>query len=67
MTLTLDDLTTGSQATCDIDVSGLFFDMLFMGVLTTGRLVQELNICTDVPLFSFPVGSYTYLNACSLI
>ena len=50
------DVTTDpcfdSQATCCIDVFDLFLDMLFMGVCTTrhwqtsGRLVQELNICT---------------------
>ena len=52
----MDDLTTersfGSQATWVIYVSFLFFDMLSMGVCTTrhwhtsGRLVQELNVCT---------------------
>ena len=52
----LDDLTTersfNSQATCVVDVLGLFFDMLSMGFCTTGhwqtsgRLVQELNIRT---------------------
>ena len=50
------DLTTernfDSQATCVIDVLGLFFDMLSMCVRTTrrwqtsGRLVQEVNVCT---------------------
>ena len=52
----MDDLTIehsfDSQATWIIDVLGLFFDMLPIGVCTTGhlqtsgRLVQELNICT---------------------
>ena len=54
----IDDITTecsfGSQATCDIDVLGLFFQILVlsMGVCTTrhwqtsGRLLQELNVCT---------------------
>ena len=51
-----DDLTNGrsfdSQASRDTDVLGLFFDLLPMGLCTTrhwqssGRLVQELNICT---------------------
>ena len=42
----------GSQATWFIDVLGLFFDMLTMGVCTaghwqtSGRLVQEINVCT---------------------
>ena len=41
-----------SQATGVMDVLGSFFDMLSMGVCTTthwhtsGRLVQNLNICT---------------------
>ena len=41
-----------SQATRVIDVLGLFFDMLSIGVCTTrhwptsGRLVQELSACT---------------------
>ena len=52
----MDDLKTersfDSQATWIINVLGLFFDMLPIGVCTTGhlqtsgRLVQELNICT---------------------
>ena len=55
----MDDLKTersfSSQATWVIDVLGLFFDMLSMGVFkenrlwqTSGRLVQELNVCTVV-------------------
>ena len=54
--LGMDDLTTecsyASQATWFIDVFGLFFDMLFIGVCMTrhwkmsGRLVQELNAYT---------------------
>ena len=46
-----------SQATWVIDVLGLCFDMLSMGVLknrhwhTSGRLVQELNLCTVGALF----------------
>ena len=54
--LDMDDLTTelifNSKATWVIDVLDLFFDMLSMGVSTTGhwrtsgRLVQELNVCT---------------------
>ena len=41
-----------ATCTCFIDVFGLLLDMLFMGVCTTshwqtsGRMVQELNICT---------------------
>ena len=41
-----------SLATCVIGVLGLFFAMFAMGVCTTrhwqtsGRLVQELNVCT---------------------
>ena len=41
-----------SEAMWGIDVLGLFVDMLSMGVCTTthwqtsGRLVQELNVCT---------------------
>ena len=41
-----------SQGKWFIDVLGLFSDMLSMGVCTTrhwqtsGRLVQELNVCT---------------------
>ena len=52
----MDDLTTertfDSQATWIIDVLDLFFHMLSMGVRTTrhwqtsGRLVQELHVCT---------------------
>ena len=52
----LDDLTTehifNSQATRVIDGLGLCFDMLSMDVCitrqwqTSGRLVQELNVCT---------------------
>ena len=52
----MDDLATAhsfdKQATCAIDGRGLYFDMPFMGVCTTGhwrtsgRLVQELNVCT---------------------
>ena len=52
------DVTTyhsfDSQATRFIDVFRLFLDMSFMGVCTTrhsqtsGRLIQELNICTIV-------------------
>ena len=52
----MDDLTTersfDSQATWVIDVLGLFFDMLSMGVCinrhwqTSGQLVRELNVCT---------------------
>ena len=52
----MDDLTTehffDSKTAWIIDVFGLFFDMLSMGVCTTrhwqtsGRLVQELNVCT---------------------
>ena len=52
----MDDLTTessfDSQFIWVFDVLGLFFDMLSMGVSTTsywqasGRLVQELNVCT---------------------
>ena len=53
----IDDLTTersfDSQSTRAIDVLGLFFDILFMGVCTTGHrqtsgrlVVQELTICT---------------------
>ena len=51
-----DGLTTerdfDSQATCVIAVVGLYCDMLSTGVCTTkhwqttGRLVQELNVCT---------------------
>ena len=45
-----------SQATWVIDVLGLFFDILSMGVLnrhwhTSGRLVQEFNLCTVGALF----------------
>ena len=50
------DLTTersfDSQVTWVIDVLGLFFDILSVGVCTTrywqtsGGLVQELNVCT---------------------
>ena len=49
----MDDLTTersfGSKETRAIDVLGLYFDILFMGVCTTrhlqtsGRLVQDLD------------------------
>ena len=46
----MDDLTTersvSSQATWVIDVLGLFFDFLSMGVLENIRLVQEFNVCT---------------------
>ena len=52
----MDDFTTKrrfeSQATWVIDVFGSFSDMLPIGVCTTrhletsGRLVQELNVCT---------------------
>ena len=51
-----DDLTiehsVDSQATWVIDVLGLSFDMLSLGVCTTrqwhmsGGLVQEFNVCT---------------------
>ena len=54
----MDDLTTersfDSQASCVINVFGLFFDILPMGarktrlLQTSGRLVQELNVCTVV-------------------
>ena len=54
----MDNITTehsfNSQATWVIDVIGLFFDMISMGVWTTrhwrmfGQLVQELDICTGV-------------------
>ena len=53
----LDDLTPGgsfdSHTTWVIDVLGLFFDMLSMGVYktwhwqTSGRLVQEVNVRTE--------------------
>ena len=59
--LGIDDLTNErsfySQATCVIDVLGLLFYILSMGVCTnrlwqtTGRIVQELNVCTVVYLF----------------
>ena len=52
----MDDLTTerrfDSQASWLINTFGLFFDMLAIGVFTTrhwqtsGRLVQEYNVCT---------------------
>ena len=52
----MDKLTTefsfDLQATWVIDVLGLFYDMLSMDICTTmywemsGRLVQELNVCT---------------------
>ena len=54
--LGMDEFTTirsfDSQETWAIDVRGLFFDMSSMDVYTTrqcqtsGRLVQELNVCT---------------------
>ena len=46
----MDDLTVERsfdlQATRVIDVLDLFFDMLSMHWRRTGRLVQELNVCT---------------------
>ena len=53
----MDDLTTessfDSQGMWVIDVLDLYSDMLSMGVCipgwkTSGRLVQELNVCTVV-------------------
>ena len=56
--LSMADLTTergvDPQATRVIDVLGLSFDILSMGLCTTrhcktsGRLVQELNVCAVV-------------------
>ena len=55
----MDELTTernfDSQATWVIDVFCIIFDVLSMGVcttrhsLTSGRLVQEFNVCTVHP------------------
>ena len=52
----MDDTTTelsiDFQATWVIDVLGIFFDLLSLGVCTTshwqmfGRLMQKLNVCT---------------------
>ena len=48
----MDNLTTKRNFTRVIDVLGLLFDMLSMGVSpnrhwqTSGRLLQELNVCT---------------------
>ena len=57
-TVCMDDLTAEcrlySQATWVIDVNSLFSDILSMGVCsirhwqTSGRLVQELNVCSVV-------------------
>ena len=54
--LSMDELTTkcsfATQATRNIGVLGIFFDMLSLGVCTTrhwqtsGHLLQELNVCT---------------------
>ena len=65
----MDDLTTDrsfdSQVTCVIGVLGVFFDLLSIGCLhwqTSGRLVQELNVCTvychytNVPLLPLSWG-----------
>ena len=66
--LVMDDLTTelsfNSLDTWVIDVLDLFFYMLSMGVSTTrhwrtsGRLVQELNVCTVVNIFLIVVKSF---------
>ena len=56
-----------SQATWVVYVLGLFFDMLSMGVFPTshwqisGRLVQELNVCT-VPLITGLYLHYIQVN-----
>ena len=70
----MNDLTTersfDSQATCVIDAICLFFDMLSMGVCTTrhwqtsGRLVQELNVCTVY--ISLPINQWKTLLKRSL-
>ena len=55
----MDDLTTERSFDSFIDVLGLYFDMLSMGVCTrfwqtSGRLVQELNVCTKKSLSLLP-------------
>ena len=56
-----------SQATWVLGVLGVFFDMLSMGVCTTrhcqtsGRLVQELNVCT---VDWTPASAWLYKHPC---